>query len=171
MDEATPTYDVARKRPLEIRIRDIYDEGGGISELEARRLSSNRLPADAIYMIRALIDDGRITLQQFHIVGGEQNFEMSLELLFNMWVALSGDIVKKAVGDDLSEEMKRKRRFLQAVLFKLRLDSAFVGLQDGLSPEEAVAQADELIPIAQISSTASAPEPTPPMDADGEQPT
>lgn len=160
MDGATPTFDRSRRRPLELRIRDLRDEGG-ISEDEARRLAGDRLPADALYVVRALIDPDHTTLQQYSIVGGADNAEMGVEMLFNMWVALGGHLVRVGAGEGEGEEVARKRRFVQAVLYKLKLDVAFLGLADGLSPEEAVAKADDLVP-------SGVPSPLAPPPAEGE---
>lgn len=143
MPEATTTFDPSRKRPLELRIRDLYDEGG-ISENDAKVLAGNRLPADALFIIRAMIDEGTVALQQYSIVGGANNAQVGTEMLFNFWVALGGYLVREGTAE--TDEERRKKQFVTAVLFKLKLDNAFIALQDGLSPEDAMAQANELVP-------------------------
>jgi hypothetical protein len=145
MPTASPTYDASRKRPLELRIRDLRDQGGQ-SEEEARRFSQNRFPADALYVIRAMIDEGAIALQHISIVAGEENSQMGIDMLFNMWISLGGYLAREGLIEPGNEDHQRKRRFVQSVLFKLRVDTAFVGLQAGLSPEDAMAAAEGMIP-------------------------
>jgi hypothetical protein len=102
-------------------------------------------------------DDSKVAFQHLHIVGGEENYQLGLDALFTAWVALGGHIAKAVPIEKDNEDQARKVRFIMQTLFKLRVDAAFAGLEEGLSPEEAVAQAEELVPSAMqdVPSTTS----------------
>jgi hypothetical protein len=125
---STPKYDPLRKRPLELRVRDMSDVGG-ISDVDATRLS--RKSADALVVIRFLIDpneDGDVRIhQELLSLYGASGEPLGTEALFGAWLSMAEFIMNRPV---YSPEDERRRNFLVHVRKLLGLDLATRAIQD-----------------------------------------
>lgn len=128
MSDSIPSFDHTKKRPLEIRVLDRSDEGGASEDAALLRDS---VTADAFLIIRALIDDGKITLVHGSVEGTEKNM-VSLSLLYTMWISMGGYIAREAQETD--EESMKIRNFVKKVLALLELNPEMEKL---LSPSDA----------------------------------
>ena len=111
------SYDLSRKRPLEIRVLDRREEGG-ISEEAAQ--DQNGVTADAFLMMRVLVDGDRMAMS-FAALEGWTGGEMSFEALFNLWISLAGHIARKP-EDSLTPDQNQLRMFAERVLNLMRLN-------------------------------------------------
>lgn len=112
--QQTLAFDRQQKRPLELRVRDMKDEGG-ISEADANRLG--RYSADALVIIRYMADGDRLAMH-LHAQNGATQQGLGVEALFGAWLCLTAYIV--AMPSD--EDMKKRQGFLAYVLKLLGLD-------------------------------------------------
>lgn len=135
-------------------MRDLSDEGGR-SDAELRELASNRVAADAVFLIRVLVNDEASYAMEIMSLVGTTHAKMSVDNLFDMWVRLAAYLVRDATAD-ATEETAKKKRFCLTVLHKLTLDEHLQGLVRGL--EEAMEKASDI---------AQAPASTPPRSDEG----
>ena len=133
------TYEYNRqlKRPLELRVRDLQDEGG-ISEEDAARLG--RTSADALVIIRFLADPDAGMALSLHSLNGKTHEPLSLEAQFTAWLSFTGYLARQAEGEDAH----RRRVFLKHVLTLLQLDEKLDIIQTSASAQESrCEQSDE----------------------------
>lgn len=124
------SYDLTRKRPIELRLRDMRDEeGGGISEKEANRL--DRVSCDGFLLVR-LMQEAEDTRLLTASVDGQTFGPLSTEALFRMWVSLAGHIARTANTDDAKE--RRWARFCTMILQHLQLGELVEAA--GIKPKE-----------------------------------
>jgi len=116
MSEQSPTlvFDRQQKRPLELRVRDMKDEGG-VSEADANRLG--RYSADALVIIRFMADGDRLAMH-LHAQNGATQQGLGVEALFGAWLRLTAHIIAMPSEGD----MKKRQGFLAYVLKLLGLD-------------------------------------------------
>lgn len=135
-NQETFEYDQQLKRPLELRVRDMQDEGG-ISEEEAAR--HGRTAADALVIIRFLADAGAGLAVSLHSLNGKTHEPLSIEAQFTAWLSFTGYLARQAEGEDA----KRRRAFLKHVLNLLSLDERLDIIQSTASaPETRSEQSD-----------------------------
>mgnify|MGYP000882216265 CR=1 FL=1 len=117
-DPSNP-IDLQRLRPLEVRVRHRLElPGGGISEAQANRFG--RVSADALVLLRALMDEGTLHLSVASL-DGETLGPVSPAALFHLWVAFTGHVARTpAPADD--DQTARQIAFCQKVLYLLQLD-------------------------------------------------
>jgi len=123
---ATPAFDLLRKRPLELRVRDLTPEGG-ICEADAQR--RDMLSADAVVLTRFLVEDSgemKIELASLYGASGEP---LALDGLFGAWLAFTGHLARQAEGSDV-----RKANFLRHILKLHMLDTNMNVIQNAETP-------------------------------------
>jgi hypothetical protein len=146
MVETNQPYDLTKKRPLEIRVRDLSDEGG-VSDGELKRLATNRVAADALFLIRVLFNDDESYALEIMSLVGLTHERMTVEALFDMWVRLAAYIVRDAKTDDNKLEDLKQRRFCLAVLQKLDLDENLRRLVGGRGTTQPDASENAVVPV------------------------
>lgn len=109
-----PGYDLTKKRPLEIRVID-RREDGGVSEETA--LEFNGITADVLLVMRALVDEGVVSLS-YSAIEGWTGSEVSFEALFNMWLGFTSHLARHKTDDASQEHL---RAFAERVLNLMRL--------------------------------------------------
>lgn len=114
-EPTTYAYDLHKPRPLELRVRDMADEGG-ITEADAIRLG--RVAADALVIIRFLADQDKGISVSLHSLNGDTHQALGMEAQFTAWLSYTAYLARTAEDQD----DKRRRVFLQHVLHLLRLD-------------------------------------------------
>lgn len=156
MDEASDfPFDMQRLRPLEIRVRTRQElPQQGICEAEAN--SYGRVSADALVLLRAMMDDSRLTLSVASL-DGETLQEIAPSALFHLWLSFTGHVARMTVPSD-DEAGARQIAFCQKVLMLLQLDSNM----DPLA--RANAGADALTPSEASPETSTEASPTTPPD-------
>jgi hypothetical protein len=117
-DPSNP-IDLQRLRPLEVRVRHRLElPGGGVSEAQANRFG--RVSADALVLLRALMDEGVLHLSVASL-DGETLGPVSPAALFHLWVSFTGHVARTpAPADD--DQTARQIAFCQKVLYLLQLD-------------------------------------------------
>lgn len=125
------SYDLSRKRPLEIRVLDRRDEGG-ISEEAAQ--DQNGVTADAFLMMRVLVDEDKMALS-FAAIEGWAGGEMSFEALFNLWISLAGHIARRP-EEGLTPDQNQLRVFAERVLNLMRLNVEMAKLAADAAAEQ-----------------------------------
>lgn len=141
MSEQPPTlaFDRQQKRPLELRVRDMKDEGG-VSEAEANRLG--RYSADALVIVRFLADGDRLAMH-LHAQNGATQQGLGVEALFGAWLRLTAHIIAMPSDGD----MKKRQGFLAYVLKLLGLDEKLQIIQTASGgPGSRYAPADAAAP-------------------------
>lgn len=128
MGEMSLPYDPSKKRPLEICVRDLSDEGG-ISDQDLMIQSQNRVAADALFLIRILFNEGDHYAMSVMSLVGQTREPMAVQALFDMWVRMAGYIVNEAKTDENSIEDLSKRRFCLKTLNELQLNSKLQRLE------------------------------------------
>ena len=122
----TPAFDPLRKRPLELRVRDLTDEGG-ICEADAQR--RDMLSADALVLTRFLIEEtGEMKIELASIYGASGE-PLALAGLFGAWLAFTGHLARQAEGTDV-----RKANFLRHILKLHMLDTNMDVIQNAETP-------------------------------------
>jgi hypothetical protein len=125
----TNEYDRQLKRPLELRVRDMQDEGG-ISEEDASRLG--RVAADALVIIRFLADENKGLAISLHSLNGKTHEPLSIEAQFMAWLSFTGYLAREAQGED----NHKRRHFLRHVLGLLALDEQLGIIQPPASADQ-----------------------------------
>lgn len=104
--------DLDRKRPLEVRVRQI-----DISERDALRFG--RVSADAVVLLRALFDEEKLSVHVSSCQGATGE-ELSTAALFHLWVSFTGYLARRPIQDGASDEASQVA-FLQRLLVLLGL--------------------------------------------------
>lgn len=115
-------YDRDRHRPLEIRVLD-HRDGGGVSENAAS--ANNGVTADALLLMRVLIDEGSLAVS-FSAIEGWTAKEMSYDALFNLWIGLTSELAKYKTS---SPDQEKLRLFVERVLNLMRLNVSLERLE------------------------------------------
>jgi hypothetical protein len=79
-------FDTTKRRPIEIRVIDRREEGGA-SEDDAT--ASNGVSADALVLMRLLLDSSDQVSMSFSAIEGSTGNELAFEPLFNFWLGLT----------------------------------------------------------------------------------
>ena len=138
---STPGFDRQQKRPLELRVRDMKDEGG-ISEADANRFG--RHSADALIVIRFLADGDKLVLHM-HTQNGATQQELGVEALFSAWLRLTSHIISLPSEGD----MKKRQGFLSYILKLLGLDERLQIIQNASGgPGSRYSQSDAAEPTS-----------------------
>lgn len=128
MGEMSLPYDPSKKRPLEICVRDLSDEGG-VSDQDLMIQARNRVAADALFLIRVLFNTDDTYAMSVMSLVGQTHEPMTVQALFDMWVRMAGYIVNEAKTDEQSVEDLSKRRFCLKTLNELQLNSKLQRLE------------------------------------------
>lgn len=115
-------YDRDRHRPLEIRVID-HRDGGGVSENDAA--SNNGITADAMLLMRVLVEEGSIAMS-FSAIEGWTAQEMSYDALFNLWIGLTSELARYKTR---SPDQEKLRVFVERVLNLMRLNTSLETLE------------------------------------------
>lgn len=126
--ETTHAFDPQQKRPLEFCVRDMQDEGG-ISEEVAQQRGAHA--ADALVLLRFLVDGGKISLA-LQSVNGTTHEALGYEALFSAWLSFTGYLTQLEAG----EEMQKRQGFLRYMLKLLALDEQFGVIQTASGAQE-----------------------------------
>jgi hypothetical protein len=136
-DQMIYEFDPHQKRPLELRVRDMQDEGG-ISEADAARLG--RVAADALVIIRFMADVDKGLSVSLHSLHGATHECLSTEAQFTAWLSYTAYLARTATGPD----DERRKVFLTHVLRLLQLDEKLNLIQASASDlETRCARSDE----------------------------
>jgi hypothetical protein len=136
-EQTTFEFDPHRQRPLELRVRDMSDEGG-ISEADAARYG--RVAADALVIVRFLTDPDRGISVSLHSLNGKTLEGLSVEAQFTAWLSYTAYLARQATAPDDA----RRRTFLLHVLHLLQLDEKLNLIQAAEpDPESHCARSDE----------------------------
>lgn len=127
-------YDLTKKRPLEIRVID-RREDGGVSEEKA--LESNGITADVLLVMRALVDEGMVSMS-YSAIEGWTGGEVGFEALFNMWLGFTSHLASHKTEDASQEAL---RTFAERVLNLMRLSVDLTRLKGDAADDETTAQA------------------------------
>ena len=123
-----------RKRPLELRVRDLRDEGG-ISEEDAER--HGRVAADAFVIVRFMADPGAGMSLGVHSINGNTLEELSADAQFSAWISYTAFLARH------EGVMAPQRRFLQNVLRFLKLTEDLQVIPDAAPPASRCEQEGE----------------------------
>lgn len=107
-------FDTTKRRPIEIRVIDRREEGG-VSEDDAT--ASNGVSADALVLMRLLLDSDQVSMS-FSAIEGSTGNELAFEPLFNFWLGLTSHLARRETSDDGQEHL---RKFLERVLNLMRM--------------------------------------------------
>jgi len=80
-----------RKHPLELRVRDLRDEGG-ISEEDAER--RGRVAADALVIVRFMADPDSGMSLGVHSINGSTLEELSADAQFSAWISYTAFLAR-----------------------------------------------------------------------------
>lgn len=109
-------YDMERKRPLEVRVRQVP---GGITEKEAQRFG--RLSADAFALVRVLFE-GEGVKMHFTSGVGEEAQPMGVTGIFHIWLVMTQHLAGMEIEED-NPDSRRQVQFARAVLAQFALSS------------------------------------------------
>jgi hypothetical protein len=107
-------FDMTKRRPIEIRVIDRREEGG-VSEEDAA--ASNGVSADALVLMRLLLDSDQVSMS-FSAIEGSTGNELSFEPLFNFWLGLTSHLARRETTEEGQEHL---RKFLERVLNLMRM--------------------------------------------------
>lgn len=108
------SYDLTKKRPLEIRVLDRREDGGVSEEMAAQ---SNGITADVLLVMRALVDEGMVSMS-YSAIEGWTGGEVGFEALFNLWLGFTSHLARHKTEDASQEAL---RVFAERVLNLMRL--------------------------------------------------
>lgn len=117
----TSGYDLNKARPLEIRLVDHRAEGG---MSEAKAAEGGGVMADAFLLMRVLVEEDKIALS-FSAIEGWSAGEMSLDALFNLWIALASKIAQR---EGQTPDHEKLRAFAERVLAMMSLTTGLTRL-------------------------------------------
>lgn len=134
-----PVVDPHRLRPLEVRVRHRGElPNGGISESQAN--SFGRVSADALVLLRALMDEGTLHLS-VATLDGETLGPIAPSALFHLWVSFTGHLARTPIPEG-DEQAARQIAFCQKVLLLMQLDPAMNAITKAAAGAEVANDAD-----------------------------
>jgi hypothetical protein len=158
----TSPFDMNRLRPLEVRVRTRAElPGGGTSEHQANRFG--RVSADAIVLLRALMDEGALHLS-VATLDGETLGPVSPSALFHLWVSFTGHVARMPLPAD-DEQAARQVAFCQKVLLLMQLDTNMDALARVTAGAEGEALAETTSAASERPASTPASPSLPPDDA------
>jgi hypothetical protein len=86
-------FDPDKMRPLEVGVT-VHDLEKGEGRTERDLIRRNRLSADALFLIRSMVDDNELTI---HYTSSDAKGELlDLESLWHMWICMTGHVAREA---------------------------------------------------------------------------
>jgi hypothetical protein len=110
-----------QRRPLEIRLRTLADVPDGFSEAAANVFG--RTTADAVVLLKVLIDDGALHLQVASVQGANAE-PVAPSALFHLWLSFTGVIARlepSADNPELAAQIGFVRKMLMMMGFNADL--------------------------------------------------
>lgn len=136
-----PAIDLHRLRPLEVRVRHRAElPNGGISEAQANGFG--RVSADALVLLRALMDEGTLHLS-VATLDGETLGPIAPSALFHLWVSFTGHVARTQIPEG-DEQAARQIAFCQKVLLLMQLDPGMNAIAKAMAGAEEASVSQDL---------------------------
>lgn len=120
--------DMHTKRPLEVRVRNAKD-GEGFTEASANAFG--RMTADALVLMRGLVDEGTLKLQ---VTGaqGPNGDPIGPEAMFYFWLTYTG-VIARLSTEGQSAELTAQIVFVRKMLMMMGMDETLGAIANALA--------------------------------------